>query len=261
MISVVCVYNNKDTLNDNLLKSLKGQTLSPELILLDNTGSKFLSAAAALNYGGAKATGKYIMFVHQDVNLFSNTWLDDAEKLLDTIPDLGIAGVAGMIGGKAEGNAKRGRNVIKHGEPSRDWALGNPITQPAVVQTMDECLTIVPKSVFSQLKFDEETCDHWHLYAVDYCLSVPKLGLTAYAIPMSIYHHSRGIFGEGKRSDPSAKAYYRNLKDLLKKHRESYKRIYTTNGEWNTAYPVSMQRLAKLIIYVWPRMRRWHASS
>ena len=67
MISIVCVYNNKEILNKYLIKSLESQTEDYELILLDNTQNKFNSAAKALNNGGRKAKGDYIMFVHQDV--------------------------------------------------------------------------------------------------------------------------------------------------------------------------------------------------
>lgn len=36
--------------------------------------------------------------------------------------------------------------------------------------------------------------------------------------------------------------YYRTLKQILKKHRKYYRRVYTTCGVWNTIYPVSLQR-------------------
>ncbi|GAH67636.1 unnamed protein product, partial [marine sediment metagenome] len=82
MISIVVVYNNKRILNDILLKSLKKQTAKFELIALDNTKGKFKSAAEALNQGGKNANGKYIMFVHQDIELDSDLWLKEVEKFL-----------------------------------------------------------------------------------------------------------------------------------------------------------------------------------
>ena len=111
MISIVCVYNNEEIFNNYLLKSLKSQTAKHEEILIDNTQGRFKSAAEALNWGGRKAKGKYIMFVHQDVDLSSNTWLENAENILDPIINLGIAGVAGM---SEEGliNKERNRGII-----------------------------------------------------------------------------------------------------------------------------------------------------
>lgn len=78
------------------MKGLRNQTVTFELIPVDNVSGRYKSAAEALNYGGEKAHGEYIMFVHQDVYLHSDHWLENAEKVLDDISGLGIAGVAGM---------------------------------------------------------------------------------------------------------------------------------------------------------------------
>ena len=92
MISIICVYNNKEILENYLLKNLSTQSVEYELILIDNTNGKFKSAAEALNYGGKKANGNYLMFVHQDVDLCSNNTLDYIENILESISNLGIAG-------------------------------------------------------------------------------------------------------------------------------------------------------------------------
>lgn len=245
MNSIVCVYNNEKILNAYLLKSLKNQTVNYELILIDNTGGKFKSAAEALNRGGKQAKGEYIMFVHQDVDLCSSTWLEDAERWLDSIPNLGIAGVAGM-------KAKKGvMTLIEHGEPPR-WAGSILIKKPEKVQTLDECLVIIPKSVFKSLQFDEKICDDWHLYAVDYCLSVKRMGYDVYVIPMYVYHLSPGIKPKNKLQivldlGPFPKGYYLTMKKLLQKHKGNYKRIYATGGGWNTLYPLIFQRILPLV--------------
>lgn len=258
MISIVTVYNNKQSLEEILLESLKNQTAKFELITLDSTKGKFRSAAEAFNRGGKKANGKYIMFVHSDVDLSSNTWLEDAEKILNSIENLGIAGVAGMSE-KGSSNKERGRNVIKHKYPPVIWSWGNPIQKPEPVQTLDECLTIIPKSVFNILQFDEKTCDDWHLYDVDYCLSCKRLGFEVYAIPMFIYHKSVSLSKSRKTKLRILKSlissqgfyypdfYYQSLKKVLSKHRNYFKWIYTTCGDWNTSYPLILQRVWSLL--------------
>ena len=251
MVSIVVVYNNKQSLDEILLPSLKNQTSEFELIPIDNTKGQFKSAAEALNYGGAKAKGKYIMFVHQDVDLCSNTWLGDTEKILDSIPNLGIAGVAGVseIGRR---NEERGRNIIEHMEDHRVWDWGHTIKEPERVQTLDECLVIIPKSVFSELQFDEKTCNDFHLYGVDYCLSSKRLGFHVYAIPMFIYHKSGGFFPKKsivqilKSRGSLPTPYYQTLGKLIKKHKNHYKRIYTTCGYWSTSQPVTLQKIKHL---------------
>lgn len=246
MISIVCVYNNEKILNDCLLKSLKNQTVDYELIKVDNTKGAFKSAAEALNYGGQKAKGKYIMFVHQDVDLSSNTWFEDVEKMLDLLPNLGIAGVAGNK------DTKNMITIIKHGNPPK-IAGKIHIQKPIKVQTLDECLVIIPKSMFDMLQFDKKICDDWHLYAVDYCLTAGKLGFDTYVIPMFIYHRSAG--------DSISEQYYLTLKKVLKKHKNSHEWIYTSCGiqKWNTSYPLILQRIWPPIkaglTYPWRKLR------
>lgn len=221
MISIVCVYNDKDILDNYLIRSLKDQTVVYELILINNTNGKFRSAAEALNYGGQKARGKYIMFVHQDVDLSSNTWLEDVEKILKSLDKLGVAGVAG----KSE-NRKGVITNIKHGSDHR--LVGKiQIKEPIKVQTVDECLFIVPKSLFQKISFDENVCDDWHLYAVEYCLNTRKLGYNIYVIPVYVYHKSGGSF---------SKKYYKVLNKVIKKHGKYYKTIHTTMGDWDTRH-------------------------
>jgi len=237
MISVVCVYNDRKTLENNLLTGMQNQIADYELILIDNTHERFSSAAKALNYGGRKATSKYIMFVHQDVYLPSANWLNQAENYLNLIHDLGIAGVAGMAE-RGNSNEERGRNIVKHGNPLEIWAWGHPIAEPEQVQTLDECLVLVPKKVFDCHLFDETTCDGWDLYAVDYCLSIGQMGLVAYVLPLMIYHRSMGHVTE---------SYFAILNRVLKKHRNHCRRINTTVDSWSASYPLEVQRKFKFV--------------
>ena len=236
MISVVCVYNNEKTLKEVLLRSLKGQTVEFELITLDNRDGRFKSAAEALNYGGAKAKGDYIAFAHHDMWLGSNTWLEEAERVLASIPDLGIAGVAG--------HTKEGKNWHDRCRFSIDifgetWEGAEPVQKLEEVQTLDECLLIVPRPVFDKLKFDDKVFDGWHCYGADYCLSVRQLGLRAYVIPGSCSHSCiRG-----------------NMQELLKyldrlriKHGKNHGRIHTWTGDASWLYV----RWASLVAFVRP---------
>lgn len=225
MISIVCVYNNEKTLRNVLLKGLKNQTVEFELITLDNRDGRYRSAAEALNYGGKKAKGEYIMFVHQDMWFYSSTWLEEAERLVASIPDLGIAGVAGM--------SEEGRNWQERVRFSIDvfdeecWVEIDRVEKLEEVQTLDECLLVVPRSVFTRLQFDEKVFDGWDCYGADYCLSVRQLGLKAYVIP-----------GRSGHSTLRAGRHIWEFKELLKfqkrlyiKHRKNYKPIYTWMGE------------------------------
>ena len=226
MISVVCVYNDLRIYNEYLLPSIQRQHGNHEFIALDNQDGYFSSAAQALNHGGRKATGAYIMFVHQDVRLNSGDWLDRAEEMLRLTPNLGIAGVAG----------KRDRSgvitALTHGDRPKLAGHLQP-TKPLRVQTIDECLFFVPREVFVAINMDESTCENWHLYAVDYSLSIQERGLTAYVLPLQAYHESEGQLSE---------AYFVALRKIVAKHKGHYSTIYTTVWDWSTAIPIRMQR-------------------
>lgn len=223
MISVICVYNDKEVLESYLLKSLTLQSVEYELILIDNVNGKFKSAPEALNYGGNKAEGDYLMFVHQDVELISNKWLEDVENVLKTLDNCGIAGVAGM-----RENEFRLKSNIKHSIDN--IPAGDEFNVPLKVQTLDECLIIIPKIVFNKFKFDEKL-DGWHLYSVDYCLNIQNQGFDAYVIPVYAYHKSY--------YNQYPKDYYQMLKMIFKKHGANYKIIRTSCGVFNTSYPIA----------------------
>jgi GT2 family glycosyltransferase len=245
MISVICVYNDDWILENCLLKSLSEQNAVFELITIDNREGRFKSAAEALNWGGARATGDYLMFAHQDIDLCSDAWLGSTEDMLDAIPNLGVAGVAGISENDATLLA-RSRNRIKHGPEATIW--GNPIREPEVVQTLDECLVIIPKSVFDVKQFDEAACKNWHLYAADYCLSIRTKGFDVYVIPQFVCH---GVYQKTGDLTASRVAYlnslhgdyFDTLKHLMKKHKNEYKWIHTSWGSWRTQYPLILQKL------------------
>ncbi len=252
LFSIVCVYNDEKTLNDWLLKGLEGQTREFELVLVDNTTCAFRSAADALNYGAEKAKGEYLLFAHQDVRLLSADWLEKAEAFLRSKPDTGVAGVAGMI--------KTHPCIMSFGtipKENRVWTIysgpGKEFSEydslvlayPAEVQTLDEQLLIVPRQVFGKLKFDADTCPGWHLYAVDYALSVKKMGFKAYVLPIPVWHMSNGDINRG---------YYASLARVLTKHRGE-KSVYTTCGLWHTSGLVD--RLSLLMLAVKGEVGRW----
>jgi hypothetical protein len=247
MITVVCVYYKVEILNECLLKGLKDQNVEYEMVLVDNTHGEFSSAAAALNNGARRAHGKYIAFVHQDVDFGSHTWLKDTENILDSLSDLGVAGVAGVR------DKYSVLSNIVHCTPPKPVGQ-DTLKEPVQVQTLDECLLIVPRAVFEKAEFDESICDDWHLYGVDYCLSSKISGLGVYVIPLSLYHmtfsttsatqdiKSRTISNLGSFPAALPPGYYRTLKKLLPKYRNDYNTIYTTCGIWSTGYPVWCQR-------------------
>ncbi|MCK5665391.1 MAG: glycosyltransferase family 2 protein, partial [Thiotrichaceae bacterium] len=149
MISVVVICNKKDINDAHIVKSLNPQSAKHELIIVNNeNNNNFTSASSALNYGGMKSTGDYIMFAHQDIEFLDSNFLTLAENYLENIDCVGIAGVAG-ISSIGSSHKEKQRNIIDQGYPiKKEW--GNKINTPENVQTLDECLLIVPADIFNK---------------------------------------------------------------------------------------------------------------
>lgn len=240
MISIVVVYNDRSLFDAMLGASLARQLQAHELIALDNTTGRFPSAAAALNEGGRRALGDFLLFAHQDVSFESNAWLEQAEHLLRGMADIGIAGVAGTRAAADRADPFILTN-IEHSDPPH--RVGHQaITAAVSVATVDECAFFVPRAVFERFPFDEHACDGWHLYAVDYSLTVRAAGLLVYAIPLPLYHRSGGAYMRLMGVTTLEGTYFRGLKRLVEKHRDRYDTIPTTCGTWSTRRGLFLQR-------------------
>jgi hypothetical protein len=225
MISVVCVYNNESTLDHCLLASLQSQTAMFETILLDNRDGRYRSAAQALNEGGRRATGDFIMFVHQDMWLATNNWLEHAESTLKALPSLGVAGVAGMTSAGRQWYERMKFSISDFGLDER--AEVGRVHKPEEVQTLDECLLLVPRRVFERLEFDETTFDGWDCYGSDYCLSAEQMGLRVCVIPLPCNHcTSRALY-----SIWQFKGLSKYQERLYRKHKANNKSIHTWMGD------------------------------
>lgn len=250
MISVISIINNEKIAKDFLLQGLSHQNTKYELILIENKNNlSYKSASQALNCGGNRAKGDFLMFIHQDVMLFSHSWLKDAENSLSTVSNLGIAGVVGMLKPHYMNDFEMyvrcallttlklsawvshyGRGNLCCGYEKKPW-WGKQISGILSVQTLNEMLLIVPAQVFENTKFDETTCDDWHLYGVDYSLTASKAGLQTCILPYPVIHWDGGARG-------LSKPYYKTLGKLLKKHKNE-ETINTTCGLWFTRPQIS----------------------
>ena len=239
IISVISIVNNEREARRFLLRGLSLQDVKFEFLPVDNRVSICQSASQAYNHTGIKASGDYLMFIHQDVFLRSRKWLKEAEDWLSTLSDVGIAGVAGMqkprFIDQLDVSARYlllqklnklhlwfrhyGRGNVFHGPEETPWG-GTFVTNAVPVQTLDELLLIIPFGIFEHTKFDEIVCDNWHLYGTDYSLRISQEGYRAYVLPCSVVHKSIGLIND---------SYLRTLMKLITKHRNE-RVINTTSG-------------------------------
>jgi len=250
MVSVICIYNNEKVLNEVLLKSLDGQTVKPELLLIDNRNNKkYKSAAEALNNEAENAHGDILVFIHQDMWIHDRDWIENVEKYVNTISDLGIAGVHGM---DAEGETWEERVKYSIKISNTDDFNSVPATiVPEKVQTLDECVLIVLRRVFDIQKFDAQTFDGWDCYGSDYCLAVAEIGLKAYVLPGLTSHCNL----RANYPIHQFKGLLKYQKKLYRKYHAQYDIIHTWMGGLNPKYlrwSTWLARLKPLYHFIFP---------
>ena len=233
MISIICVYNNTDILESCLIETVRRQDFPFELILLDNTAGMYSSAATALNCGAKKAVGDILVFCHQDIKFESPYALSLLNGYFERLGDTVIVGPAGKNGDYTVSNMNHGTEVVG---PAGNFFFKDMYK----VETLDECFFAVTSTMFCKMGLDERTCSGWHLYAVDYCLSVRKtFNSEILVVDIPVFHASDGCSMNA--------SYYSILKKVCKKHRRDYHHISTTMGNFttNTAFWFCTGKLIK----------------
>ena len=204
MISIICCWNDIHQFNE-LKKQIYDTSIIKyiELIDIDNREQVFCSAAEALNYGGNRANGEYLVFLHQDISItdgglrqFINSY-----RSLEKIRELSILGLYG----NSRDIRKINKNLIER-------------------QTLDECCVIMNKRTFTQLRFNEELCKGWHLYVVEFCIRLKRMGGTVASGNFDMKHDSIGNVDDN---------YMQTMKELLIAYK-SEKSIYTTCKSFTT---------------------------
>ncbi len=222
-ISVICVFNDKNTFDRQLYASLKLQDVEYELIALDNTTQQFRSAAEALNYGSQKATGEILVYSHQDIFLKRS---EELRRFAEAIANQPTGCILGAQGVKEP--SKVYYSNITYGAEYIPEIVGDYPDDFYAVSSVDEGFFGMKKKTWEMLKFDEALCDNWHLYCVELCLRTRKHGNAVYVFPTQLHHFSMGTISLG---------YMKNLKKLCSVYRKDFKYI------WTTCYKVRTNRL------------------
>lgn len=187
-ISLVCVYNDKHEF-ESMVGTLDGicEAIRIEIVGIDNRGSRFTSAAAALNYGANLASGSILIFLHQDIRFLSDSFFD---RLLSNDPNnfnriLGVAGVA---------SCKKTAKTISNMREGLSISYDTLNSALEAVVTLDECFLACSLDAFKAVGgFDAKTCPGWHLYVADFCLAASRMGIVPYVIDShDLLHMSRG---------------------------------------------------------------------
>lgn len=143
MISVICVWNNEEQYQNMLVSSLNKQNCEYEVISIDNRNNTFTSCAEALNWGADHSLGEILVFVHQDISFDTTSSLREFGQFIKNHSNM----IIGAFGAKKKA-----------------------FSEDYLCDTVDECCFGMTRELFNTLRFNEEVCDGWHLYAVEMCL-------------------------------------------------------------------------------------------
>jgi len=186
-VSIVCVYNNlavRQECLDRSITALAGEASSVEYLPIDNVDGAYPSAGAALNHGASLAQNDVVVFVHQDVFLHSLTALKQAAALVqDPAARFGLLGAVGISpDGRIVGRV-RDRVVL----------LGDTVTGPAEVDSVDEVLFLAPRAQLLREPLTESSDMAWHAYAIEYGMRMRRLGLRTGVADIPLTHNSLSI--------------------------------------------------------------------
>jgi len=231
-ISVICVYNNEKQVKEQLLHSLKNQTVKHEMISIDNTSNRFRSAAVALNYGVGIATGDLLIFAHQDIYLKTNFELEIFAECIASLEEGTIVGTQGAVYPSRNhiSNLTSGEVIDK----SLVYTYQDALYE---VDCVDEGFFGLKRETWNHHKFNEVICDNWHLYCVEMCMNAHRNNNKVYVSPIQLHHFSKGTISI---------EYMKGMKMLCKNYRKNSKYI------WTTCYKVYTNAFyIQVLFYAW----------
>lgn len=197
MISIIVSSYNEDFFL-KFSKSLNATIGVPyELIRIENKNQYCLSKA--YNLGGDKAIYDFLCFVHEDVIFLTQDW---GKRLLELFNNFDNLGIVGLAGSKKKSFLPTGWGTgIEDFDRISLVQVDNDIesihnTRSGIsnfenIKVLDGVFLFTKKSVWNEFKFDE-TLEGFHLYDIDFSLSITQKYQGIIFYDLLIAHFSRG---------------------------------------------------------------------
>ncbi len=239
-VTYICCSNNPQQLQSMLLPSLQlvksayGENVN--WLIIDTNQKKYPSAAAAYNHEleeNKQVLGDILIFCHNDIAFENTDFHDFVVKTLlrDSNQIIGVAG-------KDEHN-KVPSNLRYFA--NKEYITRTRIEKPMEVCSVDECCFAMTKELYTKIKFDEATCYHWHLYAVDFCYAASLYRNTKVIVSdVSIFHKMSG--DSGLYTDSK---FLKTMWRMVRKYHHQVKVIYTPCYLCHTNYLQALLEIGK----------------
>lgn len=200
---VVCSRKDPaDTLHERNVRKTVGEE-PIEYLRIDNR-KKHYSLSGAYNEGIQRATGRFVVFVHEDVFFAEGDW---GKKLVAKFsdPSIGLVGVAGTEYLFSDNPAwvAAGRPYI-HGHVIHELDGGSVYNltvfswdkEDVEVVAVDGLFFAVRKELFETISFDTVTFNGFHFYDLDICMQVRKTHRCIVTWDILVKHLSGGAFND-----------------------------------------------------------------
>ena len=216
-INIIIVDNGSDDLNYL-------DTFNVKII----KNNKNLGVTKALNQGLAIAKSKYIVLMHNDIEINSKNWIDKAIKFMKVNKDVGMVGAAGWKRLGKSGLRKQ-NDFITAIDVYKSFAKPKADFEEVVIT--DGCCNVV-KNI--GLKFDEHY-GYMHYYDFDLCMQYREKGYKIYVMNGSAIH-----FADVRNLSTIGAEKYKNL---IKKrdidYRKERNRIFLK--KWKNNLPINVK--------------------
>ena len=180
-VTFVVAVSDDTVLSKNLLCSpIFKYSYTYEIIIQRD----FASASLAYNDAINRASGRYVIFVHQDVYLPHEWDIRLAESICSIEKkkvNWAVLGVYGVTKDKKKCGIVYSNGLQK--------TLGR-VSPPVLVRTIDELLIVLDKK--TAISFDDQM-PGFHLYGTDICLAANAAGYSVLAISNFVIHNSLRI--------------------------------------------------------------------
>lgn len=170
-----------------------------EWVVINNTSGKH-TLFSAYNLGVKQSHGDHLCFLHEDLHFHTESWGELLIRHLSD-PTCGFAGVSGGSLMPRVPASWSAYDAIKYFiQSEKEEQGGTFITNGHFndknykeVVALDGLFLAANKTMFTQLRFDEETFNGFHMYDIDICLQAHVLGYRNRVINnILIEHFSKG---------------------------------------------------------------------
>jgi len=248
MISIIVSSINPEQKNAFIANIDSTIDVPYELLVHDNRETNW-GLCKLYNFYAERAKYDILAFFHEDILFHTTNWGSIITDFYAKNTDAGIVGFAGstlktqtMSGWECHKAATRLNIIQRQNEYKVRRKLVNPLQEDfSRVLTVDGLALFVPKNVWKQYQFDEQTFRGFHFYDLDFSMQVSESYKNYVCYLISVEHFSKGTYP--RPWFDTALLFQDKWKDKLPYGIHSYSSEVINRAEANAKYKLTRGEL------------------